>query len=118
MSDDRQQSFAIVGMACVFPGAPDLATYWRNLRQGHDAIRQVPEDRWDIDAYFNSDPEVQGRMYARKGAFLKSVDQMDADFFGISPREATWVDPQQRVLLEVSWEALERAGWPAARCQG
>ena len=54
------------------------------------------------------DPEVPGKMYARQGVFLDNLDLMDPEFFGISPREATWVDPQQRLLMEVGWEALER----------
>ena len=82
---------------------------------GTDEVGDVPADRWDIDAYFDEDPDALGRMYVRRGAFLDSVDSMDAELFGISPREATWVDPQQRLLLEVSWEALERAGWPSDR---
>ncbi len=108
------EPIAIVSMACRFPrraNSPD--EFWAQLVAGADEIGEVPPDRWDIDAYFNTDPEVQGRMYARRGAFLDRIDEMDADFFGISPREATWVDPQQRLLLEVGWEALERAGWPA-----
>ena len=74
-------------------------------------MTEIPEDRWDLEAFYDVDAEVPGRMYARHGAFLDHVDLMDPEFFGISPREATWVDPQQRLLMEVSWEAIERAGW-------
>ena len=102
------EGIAIVSMACRFPhhsNSPEA--YWESLAAGTDEIGDLPPDRWDLDSFFDADPEAPGRMYARRGAFLDSIDQMDADFFGISPREATWIDPQQRLLLEVSWEALE-----------
>ena len=110
----RDEGIAIVSMACRFPRRSDSPeAFWESLASGTDEVGEIPADRWDLDAYFDDDPEAPGRMYARRGAFLEGVDLMDPDFFGISPREATWIDPQQRVLLEVSWEALERAGWPA-----
>jgi len=106
----RVGPIAIVGMACRFPGAPDLESYWRLLDQGVDAIREVPRDRWDVDAYFDPDPDAPGKTYSREGGFLDQVDGFDASFFGIPPREVVSMDPQQRLLLEVSWEALENAG--------
>ncbi|TSC24498.1 type I polyketide synthase [Corallococcus sp. Z5C101001] len=102
---------AIVGMGCRFPGeATTPEAFWRVLRDGVDTVTEVPRDRWDIDAWYSPDPDVPGRMHTRKGAFLSTRSEFDADFFGISPREAASLDPQQRLLLEVSWEALERAG--------
>lgn len=104
---------AIVSMACRFPRrsrTPEL--FWQCLMEQSDEVSEIPEDRWDLDAFYDEDPEVPGKMYARKGVFLDHLDLMDPEFFGISPREATWIDPQQRLLMEVGWEALERAGWP------
>ncbi|WNG46512.1 acyltransferase domain-containing protein [Archangium minus] len=109
----RTEPIAIIGMGCRFPGgANDPETYWHNLIQGTDAISEVPSDRWDIDAFYDPNPDAPGKMYTRWGGFLKNweVDRFDARFFGIAPREAEAIDPQHRLLLEVSWEALERAG--------
>jgi acyl transferase domain-containing protein/acyl carrier protein len=107
----RQEPIAIVGMACRFPGDADSpAAFWELLRGGVDAIREVPPDRWDIDAFYDPDPEAPGHMATRFGGFLANVDRFDAALFGISPREAVSMDPQQRLLLEVGWEALEDAG--------
>lgn len=105
----KAEPIAVIGMGCRFPGAPDPEAYWQLLRNGVDAITEVPCDRWDIDAYFDPDPEVAGKMYTRQGGFLSAVDGFDPTFFGIAPREAHSLDPQQRLLLEVTWEALEAA---------
>jgi amino acid adenylation domain-containing protein len=110
---------AVIGMSCRFPGGADSpAAYWELLRKGLDAITEVPPDRWNIDDYYDPDPESPGKMYTRYGGFLKNVDQFDAAFFRISPREAASMDPQQRLLLEVSWEALEDAQAPPDSLQG
>ncbi|QRN93952.1 SDR family NAD(P)-dependent oxidoreductase [Archangium violaceum] len=110
----RRQSdepIAIVGLACRFPGGADTPeAFWELLREGTDATVEVPGDRWDADAWYDADPEVPGKMYVRRGGFLRDVASFEPRFFGISPREAESMDPQQRLLLEVAWEALENAG--------
>ena len=109
----QAEPIAVIGIGCRFPGGENPAAYWRVLRDGVDAIREVPADRWNIDDFYDPDPTAPGKMNTRWGGFLDGVDEFDAEFFGISPREAVRVDPQQRLLLEVAWEALEDAGWPA-----
>src|SRR5829696_1458070 len=102
---------AVVGIGCRFPGGvvgPEA--YWAFLTNGVDAITEVPPDRWNAEAFYDPDPSAPGRMSSKWGAFLPDIAGFDADFFGISPREAEAMDPQQRVLLEVAWEALEHAG--------
>lgn len=111
-ADDRCEPIAIVSTACRFPRTSNSPeAFWKSLMEGTDEVTELPADRWELDAYYDEDPDAPGKMYVRKGVFLDSIDEMDAEFFGISPREATWIDPQQRLFLEVGWEALERAGW-------
>ena len=114
-----RQPIAIIGAGLRFPGdVNDLESYWQLLVNGVDAISEIPEDRWDIDAFFDPDPETPGKMYTRKGGFLKHIDQFDPHFFGISPREAISMDPQQRLVLQVGWEALENSGQAPDKLNG
>ncbi|QSQ15451.1 type I polyketide synthase [Myxococcus landrumensis] len=104
---------AIIGMSCRFPGGADSpASFWRLLREGFDAMREVPADRWDAAAYQSTDPSVAGKVRALRAGFLDRVDAFDASFWGVSAREALSMDPQQRLLLEVAYEALEHAHQP------
>jgi acyl transferase domain-containing protein len=108
------EPIAIVGLGCRFPGGADSpAAFWTLLLDRVDATREIPPDRWDVDAYYDSNPARPGKMYTRRAAFLDRIDQFDAAFFGIAPREACRVSPQQRLLLETAWEAIEDAGIPA-----
>jgi acyl transferase domain-containing protein len=110
---------AIVGIGCRFPGGvTDPESFWRLLRDGVDAIAEIPSDRIDIDTYYDPRPALAGKMSTRWGGFLDRIEMFDAAFFGISPREADRLDPQQRLLLEVAWEALEDAGQPLERLAG
>ena len=105
-----KEPIAIIGMSCRFPGGVDSPeAFWQLFSDGVDAISEVPSNRWDINHYYDSDPDTPGKIATRNGGFLSQIDSFDAPFFGISPREAHSLDPQQRLLLEVSWEALERA---------
>ena len=112
------EPIAIVGVACRFPGAPDWRAFWRMLCDGVDATGRIPPDRWDADAWYDPDPQAPGKINTRRGAFLERVDQFDPLFFGISPREACEMDPQQRLMLELCWEALEDAGIPPRSLAG
>lgn len=107
----RGEPIAVVGIGCRFPGdgeGPDA--FWRLLESGGNAISEIPRDRWDVDRFYDPRPGTPNRMYTRHGAFLDQVDGFDAKFFNISPREAERMDPQQRMLLETTWHALEHAG--------
>jgi 8-amino-7-oxononanoate synthase len=115
--DNRGEPIAVVGMACRYPLADNPSRFWDLLRDGVDAISQVPRQRWDVDAFFDPEPATSGKMYTRWGGFIDHVDLFDPSFFGISVREAQRMDPQQRLLLEVTWEALEDAAIPPDRLQ-
>jgi microcystin synthetase protein McyG len=108
---ERAEPIAVVGMSCRFPGGADTPeAYWRMIVHGVDAIREITPDRWDVDAFYDPDPDASGKMCTRWAGLIDEVDQFDPSFFGIAPREAESMDPQQRLLLELAWEALERSG--------
>jgi acyl transferase domain-containing protein len=107
----RAEPVALVGLGCRFPGGVvDAESYWRMLERGTDAVTEIPPDRWDADEYYDEEPRKPGKTDSRWGGFLDRIDRFDYDFFGISRREALNMDPQQRLSLEVAWEALENAG--------
>ncbi|MBD2117848.1 MULTISPECIES: type I polyketide synthase [Microcystis] len=107
----KNEPIAIIGMGCRFPGgANSPEAFWELLSRGKEVIVPVPSQRWDAEAYYDENPDLPNKTYARYGGFIDAVDQFDPQFFGMTPREAIALDPQQRLLLEVSWEALENAG--------
>ncbi|UXA05688.1 type I polyketide synthase [Mycobacterium sp. SMC-2] len=102
---------AVIGMACRLPGGIDSPQQlWEALLRGDDFVGEIPADRWDADLYYDPEPGVPGRSVTRWGAFLDDVGGFDCDFFGMTEREATAIDPQHRLLLETSWDAIEHAG--------
>ncbi len=113
-ADDN--AIAIVGMACRFPGAPDLAAYWRLLEDAKDLVTDGRRDPGPWIGVAGNPGE--GDAYSRRGAFLEDIDKFDARFFGIRPIEARMMDPRQRLLLETTWHALEDAGVDPARLKG
>jgi acyl transferase domain-containing protein len=106
---------AIIGIGCRFPGAKGPQAFWQLLVDGVDAITEVPASRFDINAFYHPTPRAAGKISSRFGGFIADVENFDAGFFAISPREAEAMDPQQRILMEVAYEALEDAGLPPDR---
>ena len=102
--------FAIVGYAARFPGAPDADGFWDVLREGRDAVSEVPKDRWDVDEFFDPEPGAPGKVVTRRAGFVDDVTGFDAPFFGMSTREVRLMDPQHRLLLETAWRAVEHSG--------
>ena len=103
----EEDGIAIVGMACRFPGAPDLSAFWRLLETGKSAVTDGRQDSGPWSG-ITGDPAAEDVAY-RRGAFVEGIDRFDARFFRIAPIEARMMDPQQRMLLETSWQALEDA---------
>jgi acyl transferase domain-containing protein/SAM-dependent methyltransferase len=118
--ESRQHApLAIIGCGVRLPGGISTpSNFWDMLVAGEDAIGEIPPQRWDVDAYYNAERGHEGTMYTRAGGFLDDVATFDPGFFGISPREAISMDPQQRLMLEVTWEALEHAGQQDSALRG
>ncbi len=113
------EPIAIIGIGCRLPGGANSAeAFWQLLREGRDAISEVPTERWDLAKHFDADPQTPLHQHVRHGGFIDGIDQFDPGFFGISPREAVCMDPQQRLLMEVAWQAIEDAGQPLDAIRG
>jgi acyl transferase domain-containing protein len=104
------EGFAIVGYALRVPGAADAQEFWDVLRDGRDAVSEVPPDRWDVEEYYDPDPDAPGKIVSRRAGFIDDVTGFDAPFFGLSKRETMLIDPQHRLLLETAWQAVEHSG--------
>jgi acyl transferase domain-containing protein len=111
LEQERREPIAIVGIGCRLPGgvhSPDAL--WQFLASAGDGVGEIPDSRWQPDDFYHPDPAAVGRMNVRHAGFIDGVREFDPYFFGISPRETSMMDPQQRMFLEVAWEALEDAG--------
>ncbi len=116
---ESPEKTAIIGIGCRLPGEVNSASsFWQLLTQKRETITPIPPNRYDIEALYNPEPQTPGAVIQREGGYLNDVDQFDASFFEISPREAMYMDPQQRFLLEVAWEAFADAGIPQNRLTG
>ncbi|WBV63867.1 type I polyketide synthase [Legionella pneumophila 130b] len=109
---------AIIGMSCLLPNAPDIAAFEKLLEEGLSGIKDIPNDRWDNNQYYDPDMEAPGKSYVTKLGLIENIKYFDAAFFGISPREAKLMEPQQRVFLECCYKALENANYPSESLRG
>ncbi|MGW0791279.1 amino acid adenylation domain-containing protein [Streptomyces sp. NPDC002911] len=119
LNDPLRNKVAIIGIGCRMPGgASDHRSFWRNLAAGKDCITPTPPDRYDVTTLGSRFRDKPGRLVGGRGGYIDGFDEFDPEFFGISPREADHMDPQQRKLLEVAWEALEDGGQRPAELEG
>ena len=113
------EPIAIIGVGCRFPGgAEDPQSYWKLLSNGVDAITETPAERWNLQRFYYPEVTRPGKTQSRWGGYVDRIDQFDPLFFGISPKEAASMDPQQRMLLEVAWRALEDGGQSVGKIAG
>ena len=111
MERKKREPLAIVGIGCRFPGnVNNPEEFWKLIIEKGDALTEIPPDRWNVNAKYAPDFKQAGKISVKRGGFIKDIDKFDAGFFGISPLEASRMDPQQRMLLELSYEAVENAG--------
>ncbi|MFS0762817.1 SDR family NAD(P)-dependent oxidoreductase [Peribacillus phoenicis] len=107
----NQKDIAIIGFSGRFPGATDINMYWSNISEGISSILEVPAQRWKVEEYYDSNPQIPNKSYSKWGGFIPDVDKFDAPFFNISKHEAKLMDPQQRLCLEEAYRSLEHAGY-------
>lgn len=111
LKDQQHEAIAIVGIGCRYPGADSgVEQFWANLCEGVDSVSPLTDQRWDQQRHFDAQMPLPGKTYSPSAGLLDDVLRFDAELFGITPREAECMDPQQRILLEVTWQALEDAG--------
>ncbi|MFK4121185.1 type I polyketide synthase [Streptomyces longwoodensis] len=115
----RPQPLAVIGLSCRLPGGASPEEFWQSLADGHDSTAPFPEERHPVEGFYHPDPDHPGTAYTLAGHFLDGpVDTFDPTVFGISPREAAGMDPQQRLVLELAWEAMESACLPPTELEG
>ncbi|MFJ2830808.1 type I polyketide synthase [Streptomyces sp. NPDC087263] len=115
----KPQPLAVIGLSCRLPGGATPAEFWQSLSDGRDSTSEFPEERHSVAGFYNPDPDHPGTAYTLAGNFLDGpVDTFDPTVFGISPREAAGMDPQQRLVLELAWEAMENACLPPSGLEG
>ncbi len=116
--EQKSDLIAIIGIACRFPGADDYNQFWKNLENGVNSISEIPPQRWEIEKHYSPIPNQPNKTISKWGGLVKGIDEFDAEFFSISPREAGKVDPQQRIMLELSWSCIEDAGYSPSQFSG
>ncbi|MEA5576038.1 type I polyketide synthase [Anabaena sp. UHCC 0451] len=114
----KSEAIAIIGIGCRFPGANNYEEFWLNLEAGVNSITEIPPQRWDVQKYYSPNPQERNKTISKWSGFIEASDQFDTQFFGISPREAKMLDPQQRLMLELSWSCLEDAGYSPSQLSG
>ncbi|WP_166923292.1 SDR family NAD(P)-dependent oxidoreductase [Flavobacterium poyangense] len=107
----KNNDVAIVGLSGRYPQADTIEEFWENLKIGKDCITEIPGDRWDIDGFFDAAKGKSGYSYSKWGGFVNDMDKFDPLFFNITPLEAEKIDPQERLFLQIAWEAVEDAGY-------
>jgi acyl transferase domain-containing protein/acyl carrier protein len=112
---EQSRDVAIIGVAGRFPQAANVEEFWQLLEQGADCVTEIPRSRWQLERFFDEDRAAEETSYSKWGAFIEDVDKFDAEFFNLSDLEAAYLDPQERIFLEVVWELLESAGYTRAR---
>ncbi|HBE71685.1 MAG TPA: polyketide synthase [Planctomycetaceae bacterium] len=119
VANSPREPIAIIGIGCHFPGAANSwKRYWRNLVDGVDCITETPKSRWNLQQFYAAGEALPGKTQSKWGGYIDDIEQFDPQLFRISPREASGMDPQQRMLLDVAYRAIEDAGQPIERLAG
>jgi polyketide synthase PksN len=118
LSAEENHRIAVIGMACRFPGSPSVDTFWHHLRAKDELVIEVPRTRWNAEAYFSPDRSVPGKSYSKWGGFIEDIDAFDAAYFNVSDEDAITMDPQQRIMLELTQELLNRSGYTKDEMNG
>ncbi len=118
IEQQNTETIAIIGIACRFPGAKNYNQFWVNLETGVNSISEIPPQRWEVEKHYSAEPKAPNKTISKWAGLIEGIDQFDAQFFGISPREAKRIDPQQRIMLELSWSCIEDAGYSPSKLSG